>query len=635
MNLKTFILKEEQNNQNYEVEKLAFEILKEIFKETNFFLFLGPNVVTRQGTIEVDIFLAHPIAGIVVIQVKAWDKEFIDKGRFKKDGKFYGKNAKYGSNPVEEVKKQKDVILNTIKTMNIYKYYRLPVVSLFFFPNLTEAEYDNLQNEKFKRLITKDSCIFKNDKKIIDKIALQLGNFHLTLLSSEHKKEYFKEVIKQLIPNITIKDGNIEVLPLDRILLDKILARNTIPLTEGYRIIKGPAGTPKTENLITKAIDEKLKNPHKRILIVVYENMAVGIIKQMLRKEIKDRNLKNISVDDFEIKTTHFIISDLYKKLINKNEDKNTSYKKVNLVLELLKKNPHLLPKEHRYDVILCEETEDYDKEFMEIIRIMAQLQEKSIVLFSIDELHRVHNRNKSWELEELGSDPTNRVTVLNKVYQIPSHHVELGLKIIHKGKYIKDIIFLKTKGEKIDLHITKDEFTEIRNQIKYYLSKGYKPGDLLILVPNTKMLEYHKESIEKILPLSEIQVISSAGGREDKYPDENKLIITTYGASRLLKRKIVMVAGVHLLSYQEEYQELNRKLLYSAVTKATEKLIITAQKDEGFVKEIKEYVYQINKRYETNVNIQDKEPVMIYKKNYYSAGYINDSKINKKLAQF
>jgi hypothetical protein len=34
----------------------------------------------------------HPQVGILVIEVKAWDKDFIKDGEIKENGKFYGKN---------------------------------------------------------------------------------------------------------------------------------------------------------------------------------------------------------------------------------------------------------------------------------------------------------------------------------------------------------------------------------------------------------------------------------------------------------------------------------------------------------------------------------------------------------------
>jgi len=135
------------------------------------------------------------------------------------------------------------------------------------------------------------------------------------------------------------------------------------------------------------------------------------------------------------------------------------------------------------------------------------------------------------------------------------------------------------------------NEFEHVSNIVKELIKEGYSPGDIYIVNPYQKSLEYYKNRLKYIVGEHNIHVVSSNSDKQSKLAPKDKLVITTYHSVKGLENKIVIVTGMSSLPYNHSstarLKKIDRKMAYVAMTRAKERLYITAYKKEKFAEEL------------------------------------------------
>lgn len=585
-------------DENERVELRAFNNLKRRLFETISILYFKPIIPFEEELIKPDILWIHPQVGILVIEVKAWDKDFIKDGEIKENGKFYGKNSKYGSNPIKEAERFVERISRKIQKERSFKKQNLPVSFIIYFPNLTEKEYDLFADESFKRVIPKEFCLFRNEKNLIEKLVFRLRRFNYLNINKIISEKEFEPIRRVLFPYLSISKINFNITQEDIPILDIYQENLLHSHKKGYRILRGSAGSGKTVVLIGKAIYEKIKNPKKKILIVSFVNALVNEIKFSINHIANIRNL-NISAEDFDILTINSLIGYLYQKYIHNSHPFDEI---LSVLVERIKENSNFIDENYKYDVILCDESQAFERDVFVLIK--ALIKKDGIIVFGVDETQRIYE-GRDWKWKEVGFDATGRVTILKRSYRNPGNILKTAVSFLQKDKVLikelkeleasiveNDVIVLREEGENVNFYITDNEFKKINEIVSNLLYKGYKPGDIFILTPNSYLNEKYANNLKRVLQ-NKIHSFSFKSEKDKKYIPDNKLVVMPYKSSKGLERDIVIVTGVNMLPYSHSKsaydKRIDRKTVYVALTRAKKKLIITAHNENGFAKDLKE----------------------------------------------
>jgi len=266
---------ERDTDPNKQVEVRAFHRLAEHLKEIPSILYFNPIFVDRYiGEIKPDILWFYPKMGILIIEIKAWDKSFIEDLTFENGSFVY--NGRKHQNPISEATRFKEKIMNLLNRK--LRELPVPIEYVVYFPKLTRREYKNLSNDWFPELVDESFCIFSRDSRIKERLVERLSEHHREIKESDVLK-----VRRALFPQLAISKFDLRVsrdeVPLMDIHQEKLLYR----FSRGYRILRGTAGSGKTVVLIGKAVQEKAKNRNKKILIVTFANSLTNEIRTNLR----------------------------------------------------------------------------------------------------------------------------------------------------------------------------------------------------------------------------------------------------------------------------------------------------------------------------------------------------------------
>ncbi len=589
-------------DENDKTELRAFENLRKRLTNTSSILYFKPTIPLNGKLIKPDILWIHPQVGILVLEVKAWDKNFIRNGKWKEDGKFYGKNDDYGSNPIQEANSFVEKINRKIQKTPGFKKQDLPISFIIYFPNLTEKEYDSSADELFKSMVPKEFCLFRGETNLIEKLISRLREYNYVNYNKTISEKEFEPIRKALFPHLSISKINVKVSEEDIPILDIYQENLLHGHWKGYRILRGTAGSGKTVVLIGKAIYEKLKDPDKKILIVSFANSLINDIKTSIEQIINLRKL-NISVNDFHIKTVDSLITDLYIKYVNEFDDLD---EQANILIQKIEENPNLIEESDKYDVILCDESQDLKKEVFSIIKSISK--EDTLTIFGVDETQRIYD-GRDWKWKDVGYDARGRVTVLKRSYRNPGNILKTAVSLLRKDSVlieelkeleaaiVEDEIFsMRDDGEEVEFYIADNEFQKIKEIVEQLINNGIKPEEIFILNPISNLLQHYVNALKDILPENKIHFFSSYSEKDKKYIPEDKLVVMPYKSAKGLERPVVIVTGAHLLPYDSskkaKAKRRDRKTLYVALTRAQRKLIVTANKEERFAADLKEILF-------------------------------------------
>ena len=376
-----------------------------------------------------DIIVMHKGGGVMIFEVKDWD---LSNYHVNEKGNWIVNcnNSVYKNSPLNQVLKYKknlyDLHIDSLLSLHLkdYKYWYVVKCAVYFHCHTTEYAQKFCEGEKpsdkYKTFLSKNFTIIGHDslgKESMDRIFEKQW---ISKKNSYFTEELYNSFARILRPSYhTIEEGLGYKLSKEQDLLAKS--------EEGARKrIKGVAGSGKTLVLAERAVNAH-KRTHNCVLILTY-NIT-------LRNYIHDK----ISTVRQEFAWEFFHISN-YHDFINNNmnnvglefeflkvEEGNSTYmsseefgklaeKHVYSNIHLFENHKDELPK---YEVILIDETQDYQENWIRIIMKYFASENAEIVAFA-DEKQNIYSR-------ELDNEKMPRIPVqtgawdrkLNKSYRL------------------------------------------------------------------------------------------------------------------------------------------------------------------------------------------------------------------------
>ena len=543
-------------------EKYVMNKLKTLYlsQKDIVYLYLEPKI----KRLTPDFLLIDPERGVVIIEVKAWDIDYIDKINFKE---VINKQNETLENPAYKARRY----FNT--TQGLFKFHenlldrdgnlKFNLHSILILPELSKEDAKKYKIEEYLDYYPV-RVLYKEDIRSIS---------FAKLFNNNYKKidENIVDNIKVAIfPEIKIVQTKDEDSSIDEQIkaLDYEQDRFAKSLPFGHYMITGIPGSGKTIVLLARALYISKLYPDWKILILTYNKALSSVLKHKLDKIKEEFEYHDIEINNIQIMTFH----SLAMKYSNLSPRDFPFEKQNEFWNEILPKSAAKNAKPY-YDMILIDEYQDFYKEWFElVIKLLNKHKDKNkeyINLFLAgDRLQSIYNPSDiNWK-QDIGLDMRGRSKLLQSSYRVTKEHINLGLSILRRdNKYKKEVEKFYDDGKDLELkNLTKNSIKLIQGDyydISLYIESllkdnKYKLEDILLLAPTKKILE----RVKSTLPLNIQKSVCSA-----LETTENKMIFTTFHSSKGIESKVTIAIDIDKID--------DRKLLYVASTRASHKLIL------------------------------------------------------------
>lgn len=358
--------------------------------------------------------------------------------------------------------------------------------------------------------------------------------------------------------------------------LDRKQERLAHNLGPGYRLIRGVAGSGKTLVLTYRANYMASHFPHWRILMLCYNKvLSLSLQRQLAEHD----NIKVHNVDGLAWR----VLNNAGR--ISSNE-KNPDFERRRL--EAIEASTDI-DKSKLFDLVLVDEAQDLDEAGLDLAWKMLKPGRDHFVM-ALDGAQMIYGRNRrrmAWNPPD--KTARGRTTILNVNYRNTREILDLGRLLLegfsrgpntHRPDDM-DVLVEPEQAERSGLHPSllncsdlRGEAEAIARKIKELRAGGACPDQIAVLLGTEKL----RHDVVRLVPDS---FDTKPRENRDKFFDaHSKIRVTTLRQIKGVEFRHIIVGGAnHILVHSsppETLEEDQRRLLYVAVTRATETLTIT-----------------------------------------------------------
>ncbi len=533
-----------------EVVESLVEILRKSGDE-NYYLVPKATIADLGGSKEIDLLLLHPVFGLYVIEVKAWEKFYIDT-----------KN-----DPFKQANKYQDMLLSRFKEE--FKKIPINIEYRVIFPYTSKKEAEEFFEHNKYYANFSNHAFFKEDLEGGD----IFGRFFNSSVSIIPNKKEFLQIAKMVVPQEKIASKNIiPIITNDEIVFfDHKQLSILNGYTGGFRIIRGVAGTGKTV-ILTNFVANRLKRyDDERFLILCFNRKLADELENSFTK-VQKRNIDVFSIFEF-LKRIGFEEEAVGITKETSFEQKYEIFESTEALKEFRAKLRNYL-QSHPYDYFLCDETQDQPAGFIRMI-----YEEINDAILFIDEAQRFYPYTMK-SIADVFHHPKfkekismrGRVKNLKNVYRTPSNIAKCAFEILAFDKSIND--YYKRS------YYIKDTFLDDINCVLEDGSIAIESFDdfekLKILIEKfssnqeTTILTYTKKSVEAIK-----KVMDSIGRGDVK--------VMTMASVKGLESQNILIHnfGNFLAKSAHNNNDIFYRQIYVLLTRAQNKLYLSIPNEE------------------------------------------------------
>lgn len=402
-----------------------------------------------------------------------------------------------------------------------------------------------------------------------------------------------------LFPEIRIEQGNLfapskeDGAPVSDHLMrvmdlqQEQLARS---LGEGHRVIHGVAGSGKT--LILAYRCQRLAETTDKPILVLCFNVALA---SKLEHMIAERGLRErVTVRHF-----HGWCADQLK-LYNVTKPHDGSDYHERLVAAVINGVDRGEIPRAQYGAVLIDEGHDFSPDWLKLTTQMVDSETNSLLLLYDDAQSIYTKHSRKFSLKSVGIQAQGRTTILRVNYRNTNEILDCAFKfaedVIRPEDAEEDGIPL-VKPEMAGRHGAApklirarslgDEAKQIAAQLKSFNADGQPWKDMAVLY----CANFIGDEVAAALQQAKIPFERLEKGSSRKYKaGEDSVKLMTMHASKGLEFPVVAIAGLGHMPYRAEQEADDARLLYVAMTRATERLVLTASKRSVFVEKWREW---------------------------------------------
>jgi superfamily I DNA/RNA helicase len=363
-------------------------------------------------------------------------------------------------------------------------------------------------------------------------------------------------------------------------------------LGDGHRVIHGVSGSGKT--LILGYRCERLAHTtHKPILVLTFNvSLAAKLEHMMSSRDLLER----VNILHFHGWCTRQL--ELYHVQKPQWTPEGYPQKLVESVIQAVDRGQ--IPR-GQYGAVLIDEGHDFEPGWLKLVAQMVDPDTNSLLLL-YDDAQSIYGRRtkEKFSFLSVGIHARGRTTILKVNYRNTAETLrcayDFAKDVIKPADADDDGVPLvkpETAGRHgpppklIRANSLEGEAQCIAQQIKGFRAGGTPLKEIAVLYPAKFIAEEVMLSLKAAdIPYEWLQKDQAA--RRYNVTHESVKVMTMH-SSKGLEFPVVILAGVGHMADRQEKQSDDARLLYVAMTRATEKLIITASRSSSFVERLQE----------------------------------------------
>ena len=363
--------------------------------------------------------------------------------------------------------------------------------------------------------------------------------------------------------------------------LDLAQERLAEHLGPGYRLIRGVAGSGKTLVLTHRARHIGQFMPRWRLLLACF-NKALA---QALAEEMDDvSNVEVSTIDSLALK----IIRSAGRNPTEGNDDAAFNARRTEAI-----EAAATLPPSGKFDMVLVDEAQDLGNSGLDLAWAMGKQElsnEQRHFVIALDSAQNVYRRKMTWNPP--GMTAQGRATVLRKNYRNTKETLDFALGTVAginqagaDSASIDDFDVLVMPEAALrhgetpvllecsDLRAEAETLTE---RTARFLRNGANPDDIVIMSGSREL----RTTVQRTMKAGRIPVFDAQRERDQVVSKRGSVRVATLQLLKGLEYPHVLIGGVNHIWANDDDDETRQRLLYVAMTRATETLTITYSGD-------------------------------------------------------
>ncbi|CAH1209676.1 DNA helicase [Candidatus Nitrotoga sp. BS] len=561
-----------------------------------------------------DFIVLHPGRGILVLEVKDWKLQTIKQMDRLTTEIHTDRGLKTVVNPLEQARAyaieitgllERDPLLVQQEQGRYYGHLLLPWGFGVVFTNISRKQFEAAEMDQAiprDKVICQDEMTESVDAEVFQKSLWKMFNYSFGGILSLARID---RVRWHLFPKIRIQQGNLFDAASDgadpqhsiaMMLPDMVkimdleqekLARN---LGEGHRIIHGVAGSGKTLILAYRAMCLDKLGFIKPILILCYNKMLAAKLKQLLvEKGAGDR-----------VHVRHFHgwckdMCDLYQLDLPSEQSQPIYERQVAAVILGCEKGRVPLA---QYAAVLIDEGQDFKPEWFKLLVQMIDPETNSLLLM-YDDVQNIYGGSKrrvfTWS--SVGINASGRSTILKVNYRNTIEALDFSYQFIYSyldqtnGTEEIPLVhpeFGGRKGAKPEVYRLANSAQELKH-VASWLKKRAEAGISYCQMTVLCRFKYQVKKMCEGLAKEGIAADSCQfNGQHTKAFDTAKdtVKVLTMHSSKGLEFNSVVIPDLGCMPYAKTTPAEEARLLYVALTRSTESLLMTYHSESPYTKQ-------------------------------------------------
>lgn len=556
-----------------------------------------------------DFIILHPGRGLLFLEVKDWKLPNIKSINHHQVQLLTNEGLVNKANPIEQARQSAYQVINQLKrdpillqsegrhSGNLICPYGYGVV----FTNILRKQLDPYLKEENASIlpahliICQDEMMEKSDPEEFQERLWNMFNYQfsqkLTLPQIDRIRAHlFPEICieaQDLFANKTDeKEAPIFAVPDIVKVMDMQQEQLARSFGEGHRVVHGVAGSGKTLILGFRCW-YLAQTQSKPILVLCYNITLAAKLRSMMREKGIDQQVQVYHFHDWcgqQLKTYHVDLIDGVEPVWERQ------------VLSVIQGvEDGLIPRE-QYGAVLIDEGHDFEAEWLTLIVQMIDKETNSLLLL-YDDAQSIYKKksNLNFTLSSVGIQARGRTSILKLNYrntrEILQFAFEFAKEFIQEKKTDDDsvpLIMPEVAGNSGPqpvfkfTHNINEEIEFICRCLKKWHAEGVQWKDIAIIYGDYAFSSALQKAMKQHnIPHSWL----IKNNRKNYNPENDKVTLVTQHSSKGLEFPRVIVAGVGELKDAETDVPEQMRLLYVAMTRAQEALLLTASNKNCYVR--------------------------------------------------
>lgn len=552
-----------------------------------------------------DFVVFHPLRGILLLEVKDWRQDTIRAANPDAFELLTQSGLKTVQNPLKQarlctyaLKEQLERDPQLVRHHGEYKGKLIfPYGYGVVFSNLTRLQFQRMELDNVIpafQTICKDEMTEACDVEAFQKRLWDMFPycFHEVLTQPQVDRirwHMFPEIRMQPQPELAlpgVADSNVFDIPDIIKVMDLKQEKLARGLGSGHRVIHGVAGSGKTMILGYRCL-HLAKLLHKPILVLCYNVVLAARLRSLIHDHGLEGKINVYSIHRWAntmLRTYNFAPP----PIVDNNFD---------AALELLidKVSKGQIPRA-QYGAVLIDEGHDFKQEWLRLVVDMVDPETKSLLLL-YDDTQSIYKRTPGlgFSLKDVGIEAQGRTTILKINYRNTEEVLKFAFDFIDDYVTPTDgdehglpIVAPDTAGRHGALPAVKT-FHSFEGEARYiaslfkklHMDRDMHWGDMCVLYCHRWMGQAVSKALEEAgVPYNWLRDTSS---KRQFDGSEDSVKVITMHSSKGLEFPTVATCGVGSLGLDATRIEEEAKLLYVAMTRATENLLVTSSKANPF----------------------------------------------------